>query len=231
MVDLWVSYVTIGFGSFKKMSASSFAFFVMQKAKKIFMTLDKSGKLDQPEFSSCYIFLCVAKLKNAWIMIKSIVSFTFFWAYKPWEILSKNFNGKKRWSVSLKKIFSTVSKACMGVHYLAFFVSLSFTFLISVGFIFSWICQVFHHERIWHLIVKKSVGKVAVLMSKAELENWSWPWRKVACFGEFCFIHIVAEFFNISSQKWRILWGVWSSVLWSVRWPAGASKDALLPLT
>ena len=78
MVDLWVSYVTIGFGSFKKMSASSFAFFVMQKAKKIFMTLDKSGKLDQPEFSSCYIFLCVAKLKNAWIMIKSIVSFTFF---------------------------------------------------------------------------------------------------------------------------------------------------------
>ena len=31
----------------------------------------------------------------------------------------------------------------------------------------------FHHERIWHLIVKKSVGKVAVLMSKAELENWS----------------------------------------------------------
>ena len=36
MVDLWVSYVTIGFGSFKKMSASSFAFFVMQKAKKTF---------------------------------------------------------------------------------------------------------------------------------------------------------------------------------------------------
>ena len=132
---------------------------------------------------------------------------------------------------ALKKIFSTVSKACMGVHYLAFFVSLSFTFLISVGFIFSWICQVFHHERIWHLIVKKSVGKVAVLMSKAELENWSWPWRKVACFGEFCFIHTVAECFNISRQKWRIWWGVWSSVLWSVRWPAGASKDALLPLT
>ena len=65
----------------------------------------------------------------------------------------------------------------------------------------------FHHERIWHLIVKKSVGKVAVLMSKAELENWSWPWRKVACFGEFCSLHTAADssFCTKQSEKWFVM--------------------------
>ena len=52
--------------------------------------------------------------------------------------------------------------------------------------------------------MKKSVGKVAVLMSKAELENWSWPWRKVACFGEFCSLHTTADssFGRKQSVKW-----------------------------
>ena len=65
----------------------------------------------------------------------------------------------------------------------------------------------FHHERIWHLIVKKSVGKVAVLMSKAELENWSWPWRKVACFGEFCSLYTAADssFCTKQSEKWFVM--------------------------
>ena len=55
--------------------------------------------------------------------------------------------------------------------------------------------------------MKKSVGKVAVLMSKAELENWSWPWRKVACFGEFCSLHTAADssFCTKQSEKWFVM--------------------------
>ena len=55
--------------------------------------------------------------------------------------------------------------------------------------------------------MKKSVGKVAVLMSKAELENWSWPWRKVACFGEFCSLHTAADssFCTKQSEKWFVV--------------------------
>ena len=77
---------------------------------RIFMTLDKSGKLDQPEFSAASLWCCkIEKIPGLWI--KAIVSFTFWAAKSRVGIFWRKTLMEKAMISQLKKIYSAVSKA------------------------------------------------------------------------------------------------------------------------